>query len=327
MSDAVFTVLILTLREPAERPWLSATFTPKGKDHWTYRTFAGSRPDTAMFHCTTRDNLFLPPDFYQNVRQHLTSVQAEQELEGRFVDAGGALFQRRWFAVVDKVPPMVALCRAWDLAATPEDDERARDPDWTAGVKMGRGVDGTFYVLNVARVRESPLHVEELVRDLAIADGPGCECVMEQEGGAAGKMIADAFLRRIGGLAAFHAVPPTGSKASRAMPLAAQAEGGLVKLLRADWNEAFLDEAESFPCGRHDDQIDAAALSMSRLAWRGTQGGFPVALTGGYLTDDPSTLERAGGPSPYAGGNVFDDPYDDPIFLFGRPPSGKQSPW
>jgi hypothetical protein len=66
----------------------------------------------------------------------------------------------------------------------------------------------------------------------------------------------------------------SGDKVTRATPLAAQAEGGVVKLLRGHWNGAFLDEAEIFPLGKHDDQIDAASLALCYLAERGLNSGY-----------------------------------------------------
>jgi hypothetical protein len=64
----------------------------------------------------------------------------------------------------------------------------------------------------------------------------------------------------------FHGQRSTGSKADRARPLAAQAEGGAVKLARGRWNKDFLDEAEVFPFGGHEDQIDAASMAFGALA-------------------------------------------------------------
>jgi phage terminase large subunit-like protein len=66
----------------------------------------------------------------------------------------------------------------------------------------------------------------------------------------------------------FYGQRSTGSKADRAQPLAALAEGGAVQLLRGPWNREFLDEIESFPFGGvHDDQVDAASLAASQLNW------------------------------------------------------------
>ncbi len=57
----------------------------------------------------------------------------------------------------------------------------------------------------------------------------------------------------------------TGSKETRAMALASQAEAGNVKLVRGEWNEAFLAELENFPQGSHDDQVDAAAGAFNEI--------------------------------------------------------------
>ncbi len=53
---------------------------------------------------------------------------------------------------------------------------------------------------------------------------------------------------------------------TRAKPASAQAEAGNVKLLRGDWNEAFLDEICAFPNGQFDDQVDAFADALNELA-------------------------------------------------------------
>src|SRR5439155_24083530 len=83
----------------------------------------------------------------------------------------------------------------------------------------------------------------------------------EQEPGSAGVALIDHYLRLLSGHV-FRGVRSTGSKADRALPLAAQAEGGTVKLLRSPWVKDFLDEIEIFPFGRHDDQVDAASLAF-----------------------------------------------------------------
>jgi predicted phage terminase large subunit-like protein len=61
---------------------------------------------------------------------------------------------------------------------------------------------------------------------------------------------------------------PTGDKLTRWGPLAAQCEAGNVKLIKGPWNAAFLDELCAAPNGKHDDQIDAAALAFNKVARR-----------------------------------------------------------
>jgi predicted phage terminase large subunit-like protein len=68
--------------------------------------------------------------------------------------------------------------------------------------------------------------------------------------------------------------PVTGSKEHRATPLASQAQAGNVKLIRGPWNEAFLSEAENFPEGIHDDQIDAAADAFDELTNKTRRAGM-----------------------------------------------------
>jgi predicted phage terminase large subunit-like protein len=263
-----FTVAIGRLREAGEQGWLSATFTPKGRQHWTYETFATGRPDTALFHCRTADNPFLPSGFHDTVRQQYTSALAEQELEGAFVDAAGTMFKRHWFGLVDAIPALAHMVRAWDLAATPKDETKANDPDYTAGVKMGKAKDGTYFIVDVRRIRGTPKQVEALVRQTAEQDGTDVAIWMEQEPGSSGVAVIDHYLRHILAGFNFHGERSTGNKADRAQPLAAQAEGGNVKLLRATWNKEFLDEAEVFPFVPHDDQIDAASLALAKVARR-----------------------------------------------------------
>jgi phage terminase large subunit-like protein len=38
-----------------------------------------------------------------------------------------------------------------------------------------------------------------------------------------------------------------------------------VKIVRGDWNEAYLDELCNFPRGEFSDQVDASSRSFSRL--------------------------------------------------------------
>jgi predicted phage terminase large subunit-like protein len=262
MDREAFNVVIACLREGGQQGWLSATFTPRGRGHWTYETFGTSKPDTELFTSKTSDNPFLPSSFTARLMQQYTSAQAMQELEGAFIDVEGALFRRHWFQIVDVAPAGLMRVRAWDLAATAP--KAGSDPDYTVGVRMGRDTAGTFYLENVVRVRETPQAVEKLIVQTAKLDGPGVFICMEQEPGSSGVALADHYLKLVAGYV-FRAVRSTGDKMTRALPLAAQAEGNNIKLVRGNWNDAFLDEVETFPFGRHDDQVDAAAGAFAEL--------------------------------------------------------------
>jgi predicted phage terminase large subunit-like protein len=266
MSKDAFSVAIACLREGGRQGWLSACFTPRGRAHWSYEVFGTGKPDTALFRSRTTDNPFLPADFAERLRGQYTSFLSRQELEGEFLDPEGALFRRSWFPIVESAPAGLSLCRSWDLAASAP--KPGRDPDWTCGVLLARlGRQGDFFVLDVRRVRTTPQEVERLVVQTASLDGKTCAITMEQEPGSSGVALCDRYARLLAGYR-FKAVRSTGDKATRAMPLASAAEAGLVKLVRGPWNNAFLDEFESFPVGDHDDQVDATAGAFARLAER-----------------------------------------------------------
>jgi predicted phage terminase large subunit-like protein len=168
--------------------------------------------------------------------------------------------------------------RAWDLAAT--EAKPGRDPDWTAGALVGRDPqDGRFWILDVRRARATPQGVERLVLSTAEQDGWDVQIVIEEEPGSAGKALSQRYARLLAGFET-RFERPTGDKATRAAPLSSQAEAGRVVLVRGPWLGAFLDEVEAFPCGSHDDQVDAVSMAYGKLAQRDTayDDAMPFAL-------------------------------------------------
>jgi predicted phage terminase large subunit-like protein len=287
MSMDAFTVCVGRLREAGEMGWLTVTSTPKGKSNWMYDVFNSGRENTELIRCRTADNPFLAESFAATVQGQYTSHLALQELEGQFVDAEGSLFKRTWFAITTAPAEIISRTRAWDLAATKKDANK--DPDWSAGVLLGKDKDGTAYIMDVKRLRDTPQKVEQAVRQTAELDGRAVAVWMEQEGGSSGKIAIDHFARRVLNGFNFRAERSTGPKAVRAQPLAAAAEHGLVKLVEGHWNKDFLDELELFPYGSHDDQVDAASLAFNKLAskrevWISTGDG-PSEMPNKPLTD------------------------------------------
>ncbi|HAM41859.1 MAG TPA: hypothetical protein DCP69_11165, partial [Candidatus Omnitrophica bacterium] len=63
-----------------------------------------------------------------------------------------------------------------------------------------------------------------------------------------------------------HAETVTGDKVTRAQGLSAQAEAGNVKLVRGEWNEAYLSELHGFPEGKYKDQVDSSSGAFNKLA-------------------------------------------------------------
>ena len=174
-----------------------------------------------------------------------------------------ALFQTARIGVLENEPACRRVVRAWDLAATAPGE--GRDPDWTAGIKLGRTDAGGFVVLDLCRMRGGPHEVAEAIAQTARLDGREVAIGLPQDPGQAGKQQV-AWLTGL--LAGFRvtASPETGAKLVRAQPAAAQTEAGNLSVVRAAWNRAFLDELRDFPAGRKDDQVDALARALAMLA-------------------------------------------------------------
>jgi predicted phage terminase large subunit-like protein len=224
------------------------------------------------------DNPHLDQDEYRASLRELDPFTRAQLLEGDWSEHSGGLFVREWFPVTDSVPAdLEQQVRAWDLAAT--EPKPGQDPDWSAGVLLGRTKAKQYVVLDVRRLRATPLAVEQLLRRCAEQDGQGVAIRFEEEGGSAGKIASDHLVRNVLAGYACQPVRSTGNKAERAAPLSSMAEAGHVLLLRAPWNGPFLDELCTFPQGAHDDQVDAASLAFAQLArkrrfWLGIQGAI-----------------------------------------------------
>ena len=192
----------------------------------------------------------------------LTAFRAESQHEGQ---REGGLFNRDWFEIVDEFPYQAPLVRFWDMAAS--EVKPGQDPDWTVGCLMAAW-QGQFWIVDVQRLRGSPLTVEKRIRQTADVDTPRVPIHIEQEGGSAGVTVIDTYQRKVLAGYAVHPFKPDKDKATRAKPLAAAAEAGNVFLVAGSWNRAFLDEIDGVFGGgaRHDDQADAASGAHSILA-------------------------------------------------------------
>lgn len=173
----------------------------------------------------------------------------------------GGMFKRHWFKLLEALPSGIIWVRAWDLAST--EQAGSADPDWTVGIKLGFHPATKSYIIgNVARDRLNPGGVEKMVTNTAQLDGREVAIFLPQDPGQAGKGQVHYYVQQLAGYT-IKTAPMTGSKATRAAPLASQAEASNVYLYRADWNEDFLDEISAFPTGAHDDQVDAAASGFA----------------------------------------------------------------
>ncbi|MFA7113794.1 MAG: phage terminase large subunit, partial [Sphaerochaeta sp.] len=177
----------------------------------------------------------------------------------------GTMFRREWFEIIDEAPPnLFSKVRFWDMAGT-EKTKANNDPDWTAGVKMARDKD-FFYILDIVHVQMNPTDTDEVIKKTLEIDGYEVIQKMEQEPGSSGKKVITDYEKGIFRNYNFEGIPSTGSKVARANRFSAAAGAKRIKLLRGPWIEAFIQEAEHFPDGPHDDQVDGGSGAYNYLS-------------------------------------------------------------
>lgn len=200
-----------------------------------------------------------PPEVVERDKKIMGAYAYAGQMQQRPAPRSGGFFDWERLTIIKAAPRCVAKVRFWDKAGTEGGGA------WTAGVLMGRTVDGRYIVLDVQRGQWAAPKREAVIRQTAQADGPDVRVWVEQEPGSGGKESAEATIRNLAGYAAY-AERATGDKAVRAEPYAVQVEAGNVQLVEAPWNREFIDEHKSFPVGKYKDQIDAAGGAFNKVA-------------------------------------------------------------
>lgn len=207
------------------------------------------------------------PD-YIGTLQSLHHVDRERLLNGNWKirAIAGDYFKRGYFAILERPPAGTAFrVRYWDRAATRPSSENP-DPDWTVGLRLAYYPDtGQYVIEHVERFRENPGGVQSAIQRIAQQDGREVPVGLEQDPGQAGVVEIAGYVRALAGFVVL-ARSPIGSKTTRAWAASTQAEHGNMALMRGAWNDAFFAEAEGFPTGAHDDQVDALSGAFNMLS-------------------------------------------------------------
>lgn len=255
--------------------WVKDRFDlPSGETGNPHRVFVPARLE---------DNPFLDAESYEKGLGQLADVTYQQLREGDWdATISGGKFYPEWFTIIDRsdLPDRRhwnRIVRHWDLGSQAKTSE-APDPDWTAGCKMIRTDQlptsqaswfretnnpvpppPYYIVLNVARDRQDPGGVEELIRNTSAQDGYWVPQSIEQERGASGKGIIYSYRK--------HVLPeterviglwPKGGKEARAKIAAGRAREGRVFVVDGPWRSPFINELALFGVDDvHDDQVDA----------------------------------------------------------------------
>lgn len=196
----------------------------------------------------------------EQMKLALGSYAFAGQYQQRPAPAGGGMFQREWFRIIDALPTegRQVSTRFWDCAGT------SGGGDWTVGAKMSRYANGLFIVEHVVRAQLSSGAVDALVQQTATTDGRLVRIREEQEPGSSGKAVTSSRATALAGWD-YRGVPSTGEKTTRWRPFAVQCEAGNVRLLNGPWVQALLDELALVPYATHDDQADAVSGAFNDL--------------------------------------------------------------
>lgn len=227
---------------------------------------------------TLADNKILmeqDPGYMANLKA-MTEVDRERLLNGnwKIKASAGRYFKRTQIELIEVVPKDIVMwCRAWDFAATSEDENG--NADYTSGVLMGRRANGMIVILDVINMQIKAGEVEKLLLNTSIMDKQkyGYQYIVRipQDPGAAGKILAQQYVKLLMGFNV-KAEGISGDKELRATPFAAQWQNGNIQVLQAAWNDEYLSQLESFPESLHDDMVDASSDAFTELA----EGEFNV---------------------------------------------------
>ena len=212
--------------------------------------------------------LKIDPGYLANLKA-LSLIQRERLLKGNWKirAAAGLYFKRTQVGDILSIMPqdVVQWVRCWDLAAT-EKTEKG-DPAYTAGVLIGKRKNGRYIVADVINKQMSASDVRKTIKLTAQSDRAAYKRVrirLPQDPGQAGKEQAQSYIKFLSGFDVT-AVLESGSKESRAEPMAAQWQAGNFDIMYGDWNEVFLTQLENFPDGNFKDMVDAAANGFAEI--------------------------------------------------------------
>lgn len=210
------------------------------------------------------------PEYLSNLKS-LATVERERLLNGnwKIMNRAGLMFKRGQVDLISsadvKKDEIVNVCRAWDLAATAEDE--GGEAAYTASVLMGVTKGNQYVILDVINQRLTAGDAMDLVRNTAKADRQKYQYIrtrVPQDPGQAGKAQAAAYIRYMAGLDIV-ARPESGDKVTRAMPVAAQWQHGNISVVEAEWNGEYFSQLEGFPEWRFKDMVDATSSVFDEL--------------------------------------------------------------
>lgn len=201
-------------------------------------------------------------------RRFINSVKEQEftykaQILQKPIPLGGKMFYTERLHIESVAPvlrELKSIIRYWDKAGTKDGGA------FSAGVKMTEDRKGRIWILDVKRGQWDSATREEHIKQTAQVDEGMTLTGIEQEPGSGGKESAENTVKNLKGFKTF-VERPTGDKAQRAEPFSCQVNAGNVYLVKADWNQAYINELQFFSLlnSKYKDQVDASSGAFNRL--------------------------------------------------------------
>lgn len=255
LKDAWEKTIIWTLADLNGDAWFIST--PLGVNffHELFAKGQGGDHEWISHTAPSMDNPHLPQGWMEEQRETMPSLVFAQEVLAQFVTFGAGLV-RPDMIVETPAPPGLPVVLGVDLAISEK-----QGSDFTAIVAMSRDAEtGVVYIREVERHRVGFHEVLNRIKAASARWNPLVIAIEQTQYQAA--VIQE--LTRTTNLPV-RAVKPDKDKLTRFMPLLTRYEQRLVRHDPSGAPAWFREELLSFPEGKHDDGVDAAAYAFAQL--------------------------------------------------------------
>ncbi|WP_256975106.1 phage terminase large subunit [Paenibacillus amylolyticus] len=223
-------------------------------------------------------------NFIESRKKYPSSFNALYQ--GRPTSQEGNMLKRQWWKYYDVLPPVASKLISVDAAFKDSDDS-----DYVVIQVWGKN-QANMYLIDQVRAKMNFMATVKSIMNMHTKHPDAAWKLIEDK--ANGSAIISTLHSQIGGIIP---VNPEGGKVARVNAVSAFIESGNVFIPRqAEWIHDFVEEAASFPNGKHDDQVDAMSQALHRFIY--FNGNMPEEQRKStpfpFWTEEPSEGEYVG---------------------------------
>lgn len=256
MSEEVWSVMLGRIRRHPSSCFI--TTSPNGDQNWVYQKvytpYRNGNSGYEVINAKTSENIYLPTEYLQNLKQSYTSEFARQELDGEFIGPLGRVMKKDWIQNVLMPPPEnIQFVVGVDLAVGMKSNSDDR-----AIVVVGKS-GTTYYVADVIFGKWSFNETKDKIIQTAMNWNAIKVCVESVA-------YQEVMVQQLRGETMLNIakVDPKGrNKLTRFLPIAGKYEYGFVRHVH-NLPPEFVDQLLTFDGrdGRKDDMVDALIYAI-----------------------------------------------------------------